>query len=307
MDYFDHLIGQEKVKKKLNHYIRVFENNQSCPFLLFNGQKGIGKTEFARAFALQIKKIDQRKAIELNCGGIKNVDVFFEAIYTNEIRDKKVVVFFDEAHELPQCLTNAFLTIFNSDNATKKDFRYKDEVYPFDFLRQSFLFATTESDKLFPPFKDRLTGIEFTQYSSNELCGIIKKCKLKVPIDDQVVFRLSKLSRGSARTACKLAKEIQGFCQVNNHKVFGSKEYEDFVDILGYNQYGLTNIEKQILETLAECKAPITLRALASRIGLSSTAVSKDHELYLLRNKLINIDGKRSITINGRQVLEMSI
>jgi len=306
MDYFNHLIGQERVKKKLNHYIRVFQHNGTCPFLLFNGQKGIGKTEFARAFALRLKDLGERKPIELNCSGIKNVDVFFEIFYPNEIRDKNVVLFFDEAHELPQCLTNAFLTIFNSDFVTKREFKHKDETYLFDFLKQSFLFATTESDKLFPPFKDRLTWVEFEEYSSEELCKIIKNGKYKIKLDDDIADKLSKLSRGSARTACKLAKEIKGFCQVNKYSIFNAEAYDHFVDVLGLNQFGLTNIEKQILETLVQYKAPITLRTLASRIGLSSTSVSRDHELYLLRNNLINIDGKRSITSQGRKILEMS-
>ena len=61
--------------------------------------------------------------------------------------------------------------------------------------------------------------------------------------------------------------------------------------------------EKQILETLHECGSA-TLTGLAAKLGLSKTALQRDHELYLLGKNLMEIDGKRKITAQGRGVVE---
>ena len=50
-NYFTGLIGQESVKKKLSFYLDAFHKTSVCPFLNLVGAKGLGKTEFAKAFA----------------------------------------------------------------------------------------------------------------------------------------------------------------------------------------------------------------------------------------------------------------
>ena len=58
---------------------------------------------------------------------------------------------------------------------------------------------------------------------------------------------------------------------------------------------GISHTEKQILEVLNNCGSA-TLTGLAAKIGMSKTALQRDHELYLLHKSLIEIDGKRKIT-----------
>ena len=62
--------------------------------------------------------------------------------------------------------------------------------------------------------------------------------------------------------------------------------------------------EKQILEVLNNCGS-CTLTGLSAKLGLSKTAVQRDHELYLLNKNLIEIDGKRQITTEGMKVCEL--
>ena len=47
--YFQDLIGQDAVKKKLSFYLDAFNKTGLCPFLNLIGAKGLGKTEFAKA------------------------------------------------------------------------------------------------------------------------------------------------------------------------------------------------------------------------------------------------------------------
>ena len=79
-----------------------------------SGAKGLGKTEFAKAFAKNLynQDGDKRSFLELNCSTIKNNEQFFEQIFLPLIADNEITILFDECHALPQDLTMAFLTIF---------------------------------------------------------------------------------------------------------------------------------------------------------------------------------------------------
>ena len=64
-----------------------------------------------------------------------------------------------------------------------------------------------------------------------------------------------------------------------------------------------SNFRLQILEVLNNCGS-CTLTGLSAKLGLSKTAVQRDHELYLLNKNLIEIDGKRKITNEGMKLCE---
>ena len=84
---------------------------------------------------------------------------------------------------------------------------------------------------------------------------------------------------------------------------FTKKDYLSFCDTLGVLPYGITCTEKQILEVLQE-KGECTLSMLAAKTGLSSTSLRSDHEKYLLKQNLMEIDVKRKITPKGRKLIK---
>ena len=153
---FETLVGQKLVKKKLQFYKESYDTSKRMPFLFFVGAKGLGKTEFAKQLAKEIKNTDgsRRPFLEINCSTLKRVDDFFEQIFLPLIYNNEVTVLFDEAHELPKGLTNAFLTIFNTDQDHIKDFNLNDQDFTIDLTKQSFYNPTNESYKVFSPLKD---------------------------------------------------------------------------------------------------------------------------------------------------------
>ena len=86
---------------------------------------------------------------------------FLNKSFLPVISDNEVTILFDEAHALPKDLTMAFLTIFNTEKSSRKLFEWNGMTFEFNFKQQTFIFATTESDKIFPPLKDRLTTVDF--------------------------------------------------------------------------------------------------------------------------------------------------
>ena len=279
------LIGQEQLKKRLQFYTDSKKATGVIPFLMFNGAKGLGKTEFAKQFA----KTLGNKMIEINCSTIRNGEQFFEQIFIPAIMDKDITILFDEAHALPNDLVMAFLTIFNVEGAKTKRFDFGENSFLFEFERQTFMFATTELDKLFPPFRDRLTVLDFVPYSPDELADVIKE--------------VSTTLRGNARSAIKRALEIKAYCEVHNQSNFSMQDWIRLCDLIDIRPYGLSNTEIQVMQLLRD-RGACTLQMISAVTGMSRTAIQRDAEVYLLKEGFMKIDGKRWITDKGVKVLE---
>ena len=298
-DMFEGLVGQDTLKSRLNFYSDAKKATGTLPFLLFNGAKGLGKTEFAKAFAKSLGK----PMIEINCSTIRNAEQFFEQVFIPAILDKDVTILLDEAHALPKDLEMAFLTIFNIEGAKTKRFEFGESSLLFEFERQTFLFATTELDKLFPPFKDRLTQLDFEPYSGKELGSIIQKKMDWIDFRDNILDEICETGRGNARSAIKRALEVSAYAEVNNTSTFGKKEWKSLCDLLGIMPYGINATELQVMRILKE-RGACTLQMLSAVTGMSRTALQKDAEVFLLKNGFMRIDGKREITGKGAKALE---
>ena len=273
-------------------------------FCLWQGAKGLGKTEFAKGFAKNLynQDGDKRSFVEINCSTIKNNEQFFEQIFLPLISDNEITILFDECHALPQDLTMAFLTIFNAESNSRKVFEWDGMSFVFNFKQQTFIFATTETDKIFPPLKDRFTIVDFEPYNQEELAQIVQLCLPDIIFSDQkCLLKIASTIRNNARSAVKRSKEIMLYCGKNGSNIFTSKDFDILCDQIGILPYGLTYTEKQILQALNHCGSA-TLTGLAAKIGLSKSALQRDHELYLLNKNLMEIDGKRKITSRGIDV-----
>ena len=293
------LIGQDQLKRRLSFYTQSKKATGVIPFLMFNGAKGLGKTEFAKAFAKTLNK----PMIEINCSTIRNAEQFFEQIFVPAILDKDVTILFDEAHALPKDLVMAFLTIFNVEGAKTKRFDFGENSFLFEFERQTFMFATTELDKLFPPFRDRLTVLDFVPYSPDELAKIMRKKINWVKFGSDVIKEVSTTLRGNARSAIKRALEIKAYCEVHNQSNFSMQDWIRLCDLIDIRPYGLSNTEIQVMQLLRD-RGACTLQMISAVTGMSRTAIQRDAEVYLLKEGFMKIDGKRWITDKGVKVLE---
>lgn len=295
---FKNITGQEHLKRQLSFYLDAYKANSVLPFLMFNGQRGIGKTEFARALGAATKKT----FYEINSSSIKSEKQFFEQLMPR-IQGTECLIFLDEAHELPKKLVTAFLSIFNTEKKTVVYYTYQDVEYTFDFAQMSFIFATTEMDRLFAPFKDRLTVVDFVPYSNSEVKDIIKKRIPDVKFAAGALDEIATTIRGNARSAVKRAKEIEMYCEAKNNPDFSLEDWKELCHKANINKRGLSNTEVQILTALKE-RGPLTLTMLSAITGLSVAALRKDAELHLLKMNLLRIDTKREITSAGLRLLE---
>lgn len=302
---FENLVGQAEVKRKLSFYIEAYQKSRSLPFLNFIGARGLGKTNFVREFAQQLTNAEglKKPLVEINSSSIKTSTQFFEQVYAPYVQDKDVIIFFDECHALPKDFVYALLTILNTEQGHIKEYNAGNTVYTFDFKKQNFIFATTESDKLFIPLRDRLTVVEFADYSNSELKQIFVKNINNIEFDDDALNVLAETSRGNARSCVLRAKEVAIYCENYGVSKFTINDASKLFYILGILPHGLNRIEWQILNILRN-EGRCSLSALAAKTGLTRTAIQKDFELFLIRKGFLSIDGLRGITIKGSRAIE---
>lgn len=299
---FKKLIGQKEVKSRLGFYANLFNAGYVVPPIMLNAAKGLGKTAFATEFHSETKGAG-RKFIEINCGTIRNAEQFFDQVFVPQIAGQEVTVLFDECHALPRDLTNIFLTAFNVEGVKKKLVSVAEGFMEFNFEKQIYLFATTELHKLFDPLKDRLTIIDFKQYSDEELAGIMTAKVDWVNYEDGVIDSIVSTVRGNARSAIKRVLQIQSWCELSKISTMCHVEWGKMRNKFGILPFGLTNIEVQILRALNK-RGACSLQMLSAITGMSRQAIQLEAENNLLRKGFMDIDGKRKITNKGTKILE---
>ena len=158
MNYFDEMIGQSKTKSVLGFYIDAFEKTEILPHMFIVGQRGQGKTMLATQVAknLRSKTLGRVKPmLTINCSTLKNVRQFIEDIVLQYVRDQHITLFFDEVHEMPTPIQTCLLTVLNPNKHNLNTLRFEDYNIEFDFTKVSFIFATTDPQRVITPLKDQ--------------------------------------------------------------------------------------------------------------------------------------------------------
>lgn len=302
---FDKIIGQEKVKKRLNFFIEAQNSSLLSPHILFVAPRGCGKTLLAQTYASNLINSEgkKRKLITINCSSLVRLKQFVNDVLLPYVVGKEVTILFDEASEIPRDITMALLTILNPNKENKNSFSYADLNMDFDFKKVTFLFATTEAHKIFHALMDRLERIDLEEYSPTNLATIVKN-NVTSNIADQVIDEVSKVLRGNARKATQMANHINLYLSASNAKSFDIKDWNDFSVKMGILPLGLSPLELKVLQTLGE-KSETTLTNLSAKTHMTRQSLQRDLESHLQRLNLIEVTPTgRKLTIQGKNYLE---
>jgi Holliday junction resolvasome RuvABC ATP-dependent DNA helicase subunit len=305
---FDSIISQSEAKSRLKFYAESHAITGVVPPLLFQGPRGIGKTNLVRAFSKELCIARGKKHMEINSSTIKNNKQFFSNIMP-QIQGGDWVVFFDESHQIPYDLQCDFLTIFNTEASDKINYGFGSETYEFDFSRLSFILASTDAQKLVGPLRDRFTVVDFSEYKKEELCQILsgaaKVNDTPITFDENLLEEIVYTCRGNPRSCVKMAKDISRYCDSYGATHFDVGSWEDLKSVLGVKPCGLTNDEIQVLRILKE-RGPCTLQAISSITTQTRSFLQQSVEPHLLKMNLLKIDGspvRREITPKGLSIL----
>jgi Holliday junction resolvasome RuvABC ATP-dependent DNA helicase subunit len=300
---YSQIIGQEKTKSKLNFLLDGYKQTKIIPHLLFVAPRGCGKTLIAQETA---KIMNRGKTILINCSTIKNVKSFFNQIMLPFVYNRDCVIIFDEASELPRDVTMALLTILNPNQNNSNEFSFEDGTYTFHFNLNSFIFCTTEAQKIFHALLDRLYRIDMQDYSFVELGSIIKNNlkSSKLDINDSIIQDVSSVCRGNARQAQSMANQISSYLKSKKYNELTSEGWKEIKSKLSIYPLGLSEIELNVIKILKE-HGEVRLTNLSAKTNLTKDMLQKNVELYLVRNSLIEIRPTgRALTKKGHEYHE---
>lgn len=314
---FKDIVGQEKPKKELSFYLNSYLSTRLIPNLMIVAPKGQGKTTLARSLAKNLIQFDEwnrpvtkpdgtpkkKSFVEINCSTLKSVKAFFNGLVLPHIQDKDVTLLFDEASEIPRDVSMALLTILNPNPENRTTFTHDEYTCDFDFRRQTWIFATSESNKVFHALADRLERITLEEYNNEQLASIVKMGIPDVNCYEDVLLDVATVLRGNARAAQKMASKIAVY--LAGAKQFAQKNWAELKQILSIFPLGLNAAEINILRILADNPNGTSLTCLAAKTGFSRESLQKDVESYLLKNNLLTIETSgRQITSAGLNYLK---
>ncbi len=303
------ILGQEFLLNKINFYLESYKTTGYFPHSLLLSPKGTGKSLLARAIAEQLHFIDKKRGIkkvfiELNCADIKNIDQLFSNVFIPHCQDGAATMFFDESSELPKKVAMFLLSVLQPNKENRNIVTYGGMSFTFDFTKHTFLFATSEAQKIFEALKDRLEQLQLSQYSTHELGKIIQKnLKPEYRIDSAIIDDLATYSRMNPRSAFMLTNSgINPYLASKGKKVFEKEDVKELITILDIFENGLSRYEAQLLKVIGSRDAS-SLNMLCAKTGLTRQSMQK-MEYELLKYGLIEIKGQRRITARGSDYLK---
>lgn len=310
MNSFDNFIGQESVKKKLRFHLRAYKESGIVPHLMLVAPRGYGKTmlavEFSKLLESRVKKGEVKKTLIVNCSTIKSVTSFFDNLILpyGLHGDKEVTFIFDECSEIPDCVTMALLTILNPNKENKNFYLYKGSSLVFDFSKQTFLFATTEPQKVYHALMDRTRRIDFEDYTCSELAEIMSRSLDPFKIEKGLLEIVANNVRSNGRQAIAMANDISNYIKGFKQNSFSEQDWNKLCSELSVRPLGLNDIEIRLLKILKE-RGEVKLTCLASILNMTRDSVQHDVEVYLQKRNLIQTTTTgRALTTAGRNYMD---
>ncbi len=111
--------------------------------------------------------------------------------------------------------------------------------------------ATTQIGKISAPMRDRFGLIQRLDFFDNDdMVEILKRACLlwSIRIDEEALLMLSVASRGTARVGLRLLRRVRDYLESINGKEVSTDTVEKTMKLLGIDDLGLENIDREILE-----------------------------------------------------------
>ena len=299
------MIGRRQEKETIKMMIdSAKKRGEVMDHILFYGPPGLGKTTFALAIANEIGS-----SIKITSGPAIERQGDLAAILTS--LKKNDVLFIDEIHRLSRVVEEVLypamedraLDIVMGKGPSAKTIRLSLE--PFTLIG-----ATTQIGKISPPMRDRFGLIQRLDFFGDEdMVEILRRAaKLwEIDIDEDALTLLAVISRGTARVGLRLLRRTRDFAQSKNKKIVTANVVNDTMNLLGIDDMGLENIDREILRVIYFNfdGGPVGVSTLAASISEEVSTLLDVHEPYLMKCGLMKRTSRgRVLTSKGIKYVE---
>ena len=293
---WDDYIGQQDIKNNLFILLKAAEERAQQPeHILFYGPPGLGKTTLAYLISKETNK-----QIKITSGPAIEKVGDLASILTN--LSPGDILFIDEIHRLNKnieeilypAMESSSLDIIIGKGPSARTIQL--ELPPFTLIA-----ATTRISMLSSPLRSRFSGgtfrLEF--YSDEEIAEIIRRSAsiLSVSVNSETSLEIAKRSRFTPRTANFLLKRCRDLAQINKNDL-DKKIVKKTLEMLGIDTLGLSQLDRQILETIINKfnGGPVGLGTIAASLSEESSTLEEVNEPYLIQLGLIERTPRGRVT-----------
>lgn len=290
-------IGQKQVVDSLLISILAAQKRQEpLDHIIFQGPPGLGKTTLANIVSKEMNvRIHHASGPALEKGG--------DLVSILTSLEKGDILFIDEIHRLPKIVEELLcpamedfaVDIIFDKGANARAYRSRLEWF-------TLIGATTRPGLLSRPLRERFGIVrELGFYTIDEISLIVKRSAviLRVAIDEEGAYEISKRARGTPRVANHLLKRVRDYSQVKSDGKINRAIAEKALSLEGVDSEGLTILDRKFLEAIVTYYkgGPAGIEAIAATLQEDSGTLEELVEPFLLqRGYLIRTSSGRRAT-----------